>query len=142
MEHFFLFLWINLLHCRCLMPKFPEILILLCRKIFSVFIWFFTKLFPIAVVVLLYKNLIFFFFNKSSFIQSWLIWATFHTASRQQFLLLISDLIWKTFSQNTFQQWSRSLMFLKIGLLINFLIIARKNMCRDLFLIKLNACGL
>ena len=42
------------------MSKFPEILILLCRKIFFAFIWFFTKHFPIAVVLLLYKNLIFF----------------------------------------------------------------------------------
>ena len=49
-----------LLHHRCLMSKFPEILILLCRKIFFVYIQFYTKLFPIAVVLLLYKNLIFF----------------------------------------------------------------------------------
>ena len=55
-----------LLHHRCLMSKFPEILILLCRKIFFVYIQFYTKLFPIAVVLLLYKNLIFFFKNLIS----------------------------------------------------------------------------
>ena len=48
-----------LLHRKCLMSKFRETLILLCRKIFSVFIRFFTKLFPIAVVFnLLFKYLI------------------------------------------------------------------------------------
>ena len=36
-----------------------------------------------------------------------------------------SDLSWKTFSQNTFQQCGRSLMFFKIVLLINFLIFKR-----------------
>ena len=46
-----------LLHRRCLMSKFSEILTLLCRKIFSFFNRFFTKLFPVAVVLLLYKNL-------------------------------------------------------------------------------------
>ena len=38
-HNLFLFLWINLfcLHCRWLMSKFSEILILVCRKIFSAF---------------------------------------------------------------------------------------------------------
>ena len=49
-----------LLHRRYLMSKFPEVLILLCRNTFLFFVQFFTKLFPIAAVLLLYKNLIFF----------------------------------------------------------------------------------
>ena len=50
-----------LLHRRCLLSKFPEMLILLCRKIFSVFYPILPETFPVAVVLLLYKNVIFFF---------------------------------------------------------------------------------
>ena len=39
LEHFFVSLdkSVFFAHCKCLMSKFPQILILLCRKIFSVF---------------------------------------------------------------------------------------------------------
>ena len=48
-------------------------------------------------------------------------------------------LIWKTFSQNTYQKCNCLRMFFKIGLLINFPIFARKYLCWTLFLIKLHA---
>ena len=50
-----------LVHCRYLMLKFSEILVLVCRKIFSsVFIQFCAEIIPIAVVSILSQNLIFF----------------------------------------------------------------------------------
>ena len=48
-------------------------------------------------------------------------------------------MIRKTFSKNTFQQCSRSLMFFKIGLLINFPIFARKYLRWNLLLICLKS---
>ena len=144
-----------MLHLRCLMSKFPEILILLCRKICSVFIRFFTKLFPIAVVLLLNKNLIFFFFKNlisSSSTLSWYSRKHFYSiltnlsnlshtkSSAVPFAKFRSDLK-NVLNQNTFQQCKRSLMF-KIGLLINFLIFARKYLCSSYFLISYMPDGL
>ena len=112
------------------------------------FIRFFMKPFPIAVVLLLYKNLIFFLriwspyvvlYYRKHFYSILTDLSKLSHTSHQQFLLLSSDLIWKMFSQNTFQQCSRSLMFFKIGLLIHFPIFTRKYLCWSLFLIKLHA---
>ena len=46
-------------------------------------------------------------------------------------------MIWKVFLQNFFQKCSRSQMFFKIGVIKNFLIFTRKNLCWSLFLMKL-----
>ena len=61
LEFFFLFFFDksvpDLLLRRYLMSKFPEILILVCRKIFSVFTRFEVKLFPIPVVSLFIRRI-------------------------------------------------------------------------------------
>ena len=57
----------------------------------------FTRNFPIPVVLPLHKKLIFslltyYFIIANIFVQSWIIWATWHTASHQKFFLLSSGL--------------------------------------------------
>ena len=119
--------------------NFSEILIF-------IFIWFCMKLFPRALVSLLYKNLIFalltyYFMIGNIVVQSWLIWATLHIASdllfHQKFPFLSSDIKnvpkWKIFFQNTFQKCSHSWIFFKIGVLINFPIFTTKYLCWSLF---------
>ena len=71
---------VSFLNRRCLMSKFSEILILVCSKRFSVF---FNELCPIAVVSpsLDFSLLNWYFMIGNIFVQPWLIWATFHTAS-------------------------------------------------------------
>ena len=63
------------------------------------------------------------------FVQSWLIWATFHSTG-YHFCVIKSSLckvqIWKMFLKNTFQKYSCSQMFFKIGVITNFLIINKK----------------
>ena len=128
---FFSFLWINrFCSISSLISKFPEILILLCRKIVSVFIRFYTKLFPIAEVLLLYKNLIFFYeFNL-------LTSSLYYTKHFRSISTNVSahiekptnaSLIWKTFLQNIFQQCSCLQIFFKVGLLTNL----QENVCVD-----------
>ena len=96
-----------LLHRRCLVSKVSEILNWCADKIFLFFIQFYTKLFPIAMVSLLYKNLIlsiltYYFMIESIFVQSWLIWATFHFVSSKVPFAKIwcGECSYKTFSKN------------------------------------------
>ena len=70
---------------------------LVCRKILSVFYPILHKTFSNSCGFTLYNNLNFsflssYFIKGNIFVQSWLILATFHTASHQKFLLLSSDL--------------------------------------------------
>ena len=86
-----------LLHRRCLMSKFSEILILVCRKIISAFYPILHETFPNSCGFALIEDPKLFsphlvFIIGNIFVQSWLIWATFHTASHQKWLLLSSDL--------------------------------------------------
>ena len=70
-----------LLYCRCLMPKFSGILVMVCRKIFSAFSnETFSKLCPPYVRVTIFSHH-FLLMIGNIFVQSWLIRATFHAAS-------------------------------------------------------------
>ena len=103
-----------LLLCWYLMSKLPQILILVCRKKGNFF----------------QKNLIFYllalyFIIGNIFVQSWLIWATFQTASHQKSLLLSSDL--KKCSHRTLSKNAAiCYFFFKLGVLINFPKFTRK----------------
>ena len=103
-----------LLLCWYLMSKLPQILILVCRKKGNFF----------------QKNLIFYllalyFIIGNIFVQSWLIWATFQTASHQKSLLLSSDL--KKCSHRTLSKDAAiCYFFFKLGVLINFPKFTRK----------------
>ena len=118
-----------MLHRRYLMLKFPEILMLVRKKIFSVFYSILNETFSNSCGFALYRNLIFslltlYFIIGNIFVQSWLIWAN-HSFMQQ---VIKSSFGWseKMFSQNTFQKCSHSLMFFKIGAFINFPKLTRK----------------
>ena len=81
-----------LLHNRYPMSKYSEILILVCRKTFSAF--FNATLFSSCDIPQFRLSLLnWYFMIGNIFGQSWLIWASFHTASdHQSFPLLGIDL--------------------------------------------------
>ena len=129
------------------MLKFSEILILTCRKFYSVFyLILHMKFFPIAVV----SPLCILGFNFHT------LWLQF--LFHQKFPLLSYDLkrcytvslndkdVYKEFApnkflENTFQKFrsSHSQLFFKIGALKNFAILTGKHLCWSLVLIKLPA---
>ena len=110
-------------------------LLLVCRKIFSVFYpilhetssnscgfalyknFLFLSFFSYLIFYSIFSFLTYYFIKGNIFVQSWLIWATFHTESHQKLLLISSDLkdvITKHFPK------IRSQMFFKIDVPLKF----------------------
>ena len=117
------------------------------KSIFCFFIWFFMKIFPIAVVLLLYKNLIFFsriwsphvvlYYRKHFYsILTNLSNFSHSKSSMVPFAKFKSDL--KNVPIKHFPTMQPFANVLQIGLLINFLIFPRKYLCWSIFLIKLH----
>ena len=127
-----------MLHRRYLILKFPEILMLAHKKIFSVFYSILNETFSNSYGFVLYRNSIFsvltlYFIIGNIFVLSWLIWA--NHSFMQQFIKSSSGWSEKMFSQNTFQKCSCSLMFFKIGAFINFPKFTRKYLYWSLLVI-------
>ena len=120
------------------MSTFPEILILVRKKIFCFLFDFKWNLNSCGFA--LYRNLIFslltlYFVRGNIFVQSWLFEQVILLCSKSSKVLLAKFWSEKMFSQNTFQKCSRSLFF-KIGAFINFPKFTRKYLCWSPFVIK------
>ena len=89
-----------LLHSRCLMSNFFGILILVYRKIFPVFYVILLETFSNSYGLIL--SILIYYFMINIFVQSWLIWATFHfVSSKVPFVKLWSEeCSFKTASKN------------------------------------------
>ena len=114
-----------MLYRRCLMSKFSESLILVCRKIFFTFSS--SCGFPFM-LSLEFSHPIWYFLIGNIFVQSWLIWATFHPASDHQKFTLsgydLKNVLTKRFPK--LQKQPLAVVVQNIGALKNFAIFTRK----------------